>query len=226
MTESRGSEGGGVADALRSVARSRPRAVTAVASAIGYALVVGVLWGPLRTGTLADETVVLLGDLIAVVNLTALAAMLLGVRFVRRGEIRRHRAAMLTAFGLVLVFLALYLTKLGGGFEKHIVIESGMFLAAYEGVIYPAYLLMLAVHIVLSAAAVPLVIHAVVLGLSRSQAELRDSAHPRVGRWAVLAWSTSLALGVLTYVLLNHVYAWEAGTAAAVVLAAPAPRRD
>jgi putative membrane protein len=29
-----------------------------------------------------------------------------------------------------------------------------------------------------------------------------------VGRIAVLAWSVSLFLGIVTYVMLNHVYGW------------------
>jgi putative membrane protein len=38
---------------------------------------------------------------------------------------------------------------------------------------------------------------------------LRETVHARVGRVAVAAWSLSLFLGIVTYVLLNHVYGWE-----------------
>jgi putative membrane protein len=124
---------------------------------------------------------------------------------------------MLTAFSLILLFLVLYLTKVGGGFEKSIVIEDGQFLAAYSDVVRPAYLGMLAIHVLLSIVAVPVVLHAVVLGLTHSPSELRETIHPKVGRIAVAAWTLSLALGVITYVLLNHVYSWEVSERAALL---------
>ncbi len=188
-----------VADRLQSQARRSPRRVTAVVSIVGYALVFGTFGGVLPFPTISDQTVILLGDAIAVVNTGALLAIVAGVYFIKTGQIRRHRAAMLTAFTLILAFLALYLTKVGGGFEKEILAE---------GIVLYAYLIMLAVHIILSAVSVPVVVHAVVLGLSHSVPELKESAHARVGRIAVGAWGLSLFLGLVTYVMLNHIYGW------------------
>jgi putative membrane protein len=212
---------------LRDRARARPRTVTAVVSVVGYALVIGAFGGVIPFPDIADGTVNLLADAIAVVNTIALGFLVLGVWFIKRGEVRKHRAAMLTAFSLILLFLVLYLTKVGGGFEKSIVIEDGQFLAAYGEIIRPAYLGMLAVHILLSVVSVPVVLHAVVLGLTHSPSELRDSIHPTVGRIAVTAWTLSLALGVITYVLLNHVYSWEVSERAAlfVLMGVPGYRK-
>jgi putative membrane protein len=187
-----------VAD-IRSRARANPRRVTAVLSAIGYVLVIGAFTPYAPFPRISNDLVILLGDAIAVVNTGALLAILAGVYFIKTGQIRRHRAAMLTAFTLILAFLALYLTKVGGGFEKEILAE---------GVVLYAYLIMLAIHIILSAVSVPVVVHAVVLGLSHSVPELKASAHARVGRIAVAAWGLSLFLGLVTYVMLNHVYGW------------------
>ena len=198
-----------LAETVRSRARARPVVVTAALSVVGYALVIGTFVGPTPYPALSRETTLLFGDLIAVVNSAALLSLLAGWRLIRRGEVRKHRAAMLTAFGLILCFLVLYLWKVGGGFEKSLVIEEGQFLGAYAGLVRPVYLAMLAVHVVLSVLAVPVVLHAVVLGLTHSTAELRRTSHARVGRIAVYAWSLSLALGIVTYVLLNHVYGWE-----------------
>jgi putative membrane protein len=66
-----------------------------------------------------------------------------------------------------------------------------------------------------------------VLGLTHTPAELRDTSHARVGRIAVAAWSLSLFLGVVTYVLLNHVYSWEPRTRGELLLlvAGPSLRR-
>ena len=208
-----------------SVVKEHPRAVTAALSVVGYALVIGAFEGliPLFP-TLSRSAVILFSDLIAVVNTLALTALLVGWWFIRREEVRRHRTAMLTAFGLICLFLVLYLWKVGGGFEKSFVVREGQFLAGYAGVIEPFYLAMLAVHILLSVLAVPVVLYAVVLGLTRTPTELRDTAHARVGRIAVVSWSLSLFLGVVTYVMLNHVYSWvpRGEEAMLLLLAVPA----
>jgi hypothetical protein len=127
----------------------------------------------------------------------------------------------------------MYLTKVGGGFEKAIVIEGSQFLGAYAGPVRIAYLAMLAVHVLLSVVAVPVVLYPVVLGLTHSPTELRETAHARIGRIAVVSWSLSLFLGIVTYAMLNHVYGWvprgEAEAAAGAVLlllAIPARRRS
>ncbi|USZ68734.1 DUF420 domain-containing protein [Halorussus salilacus] len=178
--------------------RDNPRAATAILSVLGYVLVLGTFAGLLPIyPDLGRETVDLLSHAIAGVNTIALTALLLGWRWIRRGEVRKHRAAMLTAFALILVFLVLYLVKVGGGGEKSI---------AVTGPVYYAYLAMLAIHIVLSVVAVPVVLYAVVLGLTHTPTELRDTAHARVGRWAAGAWALSLALGIVTYLMLNHIY--------------------
>jgi len=189
-----------IARRLRAAARAHPRRATALLSLAGYALVAAAFAPGLPFPSVPDATVLLLGDAIAVVNTLALSAILTGVYFIRKDEVRRHRAAMLTAFALILLFLAMYLVKVGGGFEKAILAT---------GAVRTAYLIMLAIHILLSALAVPVVLHAVVLGLTRTPAELRDTIHARVGRIAVAAWSLSLFLGIITYLLLNHVYGWE-----------------
>ncbi len=205
------------------VARDRPRVITAVVSIVGYALVVGAFAGLIPVPEIDRGTVIILSDIIAVVNAAALLSLLAGVSFIRRGHIRRHRAAMLTAFGLIMLFLVLYLTKVGGGFEKQIVIEESQFLATYAEVIRPVYITMLAIHVVLSVVAVPVVLHAIVLGLTHPPSELADTVHPRVGWIAVIAWTLSLSLGILTYILLNHVYSWDAMHQSVFVLLVAGP---
>lgn len=201
-----------VAEDLQGWPKAHPRVVTAVLSLVGYALVVGAFGGLLPLPEISRTAVILLGDAIAVVNTIALLAILAGVRFIRRGEVRRHRAAMLTAFSFIMVFLVLYLVKVGAGFEKAILAT---------GFARGAYLAMLAVHILLSALAVPVVVHAVVLGLTHSPEELRNTIHKRVGRVAASVWGLSLFLGVVAYVLLNHVYGWEPRAELLLLLAAP-----
>ena len=194
---------------VRGSVKDHPLAVTGVLSVVGYVLVLGTFAGVVDLfPPIGKETVLLFSDAIAVVNSLALTALLVGYVLIRRGDVWRHRAAMLTAFTLILAFLVLYLWKVGGGFEKAIVIRESQFLGTYAGIIEPIYLAMLAIHILLSAVAVPVVIYPVVLGLTHTPAELAETAHARVGRIAVASWSLSLFLGVVTYFLLNHVYSW------------------
>ncbi len=181
--------------------KANPRATTVALSVAAYAVVLGTFAGLVPFPEISRATVNLLSHAIAVVNTLALASLVAGVYFIRRGQVDRHRAAMVTATVLIGAFLLMYLLKVGGGGEKRILMP--------ENALYFAYLGMLAVHIVLSVLAVPLVIHALVLGLTHSPAELRETIHPRVGRVAASTWMLSLAFGVITYVMLNHVYGYE-----------------
>lgn len=200
--------------------RDHPLATTVILSIVGYALVIGTFSGLVPAAVFPDltiEQVNRLADAIAVVNTVATLTLLSGWYWIRQDEVTKHRIAMGTGFGLILLFLVLYLTKIGGGGTKEFV---GPTLPYY------AYLGMLAVHIVLSIVAVPVVLYALVLGLTHTPRELRtETPHRRIGRIAAGAWILSLALGVVTYLLLNHVYAWEFIEAGAVLLLAAVPRR-
>lgn len=191
-------------------ARDRPLGATLLLSALGYALVIGTFAGvvPLYPD-IGEAGVDLLSHAIAVVNTLATIALALGWYWIRRDEVAKHRIAMVTAFALIVLFLLLYLPKVGGGGEKHFVLESAYAWVPLWSGIHPAYLLMLAIHIGLSVLAVPLVIYALVLGLTHTPAELAATRHAAVGRIAAGTWILSLMLGVVTYVLLNHLYAAE-----------------
>ncbi|MFC6988140.1 DUF420 domain-containing protein [Haloplanus sp. GCM10025708] len=192
-------------------AKDHPAAVTAVLSVVGYALVIGTFLGVVPGSVFPDLTLAevnALSDAIAVVNTCATLALVAGWRWIRRGAVRKHAAAMSTAFVLILVFLVLYLTKIGGGGTKEFVGPT---------LVYYPYLAMLAVHILLSIAAVPVVLYAVVLGVTHTPAELRETAHARVGRVAAGTWVLSLSMGVVAYLLLNHVYDFEFVEAAATI---------
>lgn len=182
-------------------AKAHPVAATTVLSAVGYAVVIATFAGLLPYPNVSLDTVNLLAHAIAAVNSVTLVCILAGWRWIRRGEVEKHRAAMLSAFSLIILFLVIYLFKVGGGGTKEFVGPTAV--RNY------VYLPMLAVHLVLSIVSVPVVIYAVTLGVTHTPDELRETAHARVGRIAAGAWSLSLFLGVVAYVLLNHVYDWN-----------------
>lgn len=189
----------------RNAARAHPRLTVAALSLVGYGLVIGTFLGWIPAATfphLSLSQVNLLSHAIAAVNTTATVLLVAGWRWIRRNEVRKHEYAMRAAFGLIMVFLVLYLLKIGGGGTKEI--------TGPVQVIYFAYLAMLAIHILLSVLAVPVVLYALVLGLTHTPAELRtQTPHRRVGRVAAGSWILSLVLGVVTYLLLNWVYGYE-----------------
>ena len=184
--------------------KDHPAAVTAALSVAGYAAVIGTFLGIVPGSvypSLTQAQVNLFSHAIAAINTTATLLLAAGWRWIRRDEVRKHTAAMTGAFTLILAFLVLYLWKIGGGGTKEIV--------GPPQVVYYAYLAMLAIHIVLSVVAVPVVLYALVLGLTHTPAELRQTRHARVGRVAAGSWILSLSLGVATYALLNWVYSYQ-----------------
>jgi len=184
--------------------------VTFILSFLGYAVVIGTFAGAFPYPDLSFGTVQVLTHLIAVVNTTALVLILYGWWQIRSGNVRKHRRAMISSFGLILVFLVMYLLKVGGGETKRFDINAVQDpLISLEVVRNFIYFPMLGVHLLLSILAVPVVIYAVVLGLTHSTKELREQTpHKKVGRIAAGSWSLSLFLGVITYFMLNHIYGW------------------
>ncbi|MGM0604685.1 MAG: DUF420 domain-containing protein [Halobacteriota archaeon] len=193
--------------------RDRPGMITALLSIVGYAAVVGVFLVPQVQALFPRLTLAqvdFLADAIAIVNSVAVLVLALGWYWIRAGEVRKHARAMVVGFGLILLFLAMYLPKVAGGGTKEFVLDSAYAWVPLFEWVYPAYLAMLAIHILLSILAVPLVLYAIVLGVSHTPEELRtQTPHATVGRLAAGTWILSLALGVVTYLMLNHLYAWE-----------------
>ncbi len=193
--------------------KRRPRAVTVALSVIGYVAVVGVFVSPTIAGLFPDlalSQVNVLSNAIAIVNSLTIVSILLGWYWIRNGEVRKHATAMVSSFTLILLFLGMYLPKVAGGGTKRFVGPD---------LITIGYLLMLAIHILLSILAVPVVLYAVVLGLTHSPRELREETpHATVGRIAAGTWLLSLTLGVVTYLLLNHVYDWTYTAAVIAVI--------
>lgn len=192
-----------MAAALRSRAKEHPKAVTALLTVIGYGTVLGVFLVPRFQALFPDlsrATVELLTHAIAVVNSMTILTLALGWYWIRNGNVKRHRRAMSVSFVLIVAFLGIYVPRVAGGGTKH-----------FEGpeLVTIAYLAMLAIHILLSILAVPIVIYAIVLGLTHTERELRsETPHAKIGRIAAGSWLLSLTLGVLTYLLLNHVYSF------------------
>ncbi|MFB6107729.1 MAG: DUF420 domain-containing protein [Haloplanus sp.] len=182
-------------------ARNRVPALTALLSAVSLALVFGAAFGSIPAGALPRAPTAVLHAIPhvnAVLSTTALVSILVGVAFVRRGEVRKHRALMLLSALLFALFLGLYLYK--------VVLEGPAEFPGPTGVYHTVYLPILAIHVLLAVVCIPLLYYVLLLALTRPVAALRNSAHARVGRVAASLWVVSFALGDVVYALLYVVY--------------------
>lgn len=177
------------------------RGVAAVVGIAALAIVFATVGGVIPNDQLprtSDAFVDAIPDINAALSLIAIPTILYGWVAIRRDNIRRHRYAMVTGFILFTTFLGLYLYKvaLAGPtpFDGPPIIETVV------------YLPVLATHVLLAMACVPLLFYVLLLGVTQPIPRLRDSDHPRIGRIAAPLWMTSFALGVVVYALLYVLY--------------------
>jgi len=127
-------------------------------------------------------------------SLNAVATLLLaaGWVFIRAGNWRAHRAAMVAAFAVSTLFLACYLTY-------HAIVGHVPF--AGQGVARTVYFTILISHILLAVTVPVLAIAMFALALRG-----RWAAHRRVGRVALPIWLYVSVTGVVIYLMLYHFY--------------------
>ena len=130
-----------------------------------------------------------LPELNAILNGLSALALTAGFVFIRRREITRHRAAMITAFVFSSIFLVSYIAN-------H---------ALHRDTLYPVhnatrtvYLAILASHILLSVVALPIVLITFFLSLSG-----RFRQHKKLARWTFPLWLYVSVTGVVVYLMLH-----------------------
>ena len=126
--------------------------------------------------------------------LNALATVLLaaGWIFIRQGQWRAHRAAMIAAFAVSTIFLICYLTY-------HWLVGHVPFTG--QGEVLAVYFTILISHILLAVTVPVLAIAMFVLALRG-----RFEAHRRLGRIAMPIWLYVSVTGVVIYLMLYHFY--------------------
>ncbi len=126
----------------------------------------------------------------AALNATSAILLACGYRFIRRRESRAHRACMIAAFSVSILFLISYLTY-------HYQVGSVRFPGT--GWLRTTYLTILATHTVLAALVPPLAI----VTLSRALRQRFDK-HRRLARWTLPIWMYVSVTGVIVYWMLYH----------------------
>lgn len=123
-------------------------------------------------------------------TLNAIAATLLvaGYVLVRRRRLEAHRRVMLAAFGASALFLVSYLVY-------HANAGSRPFPG--HGPVRALYLVILATHVVLAAAILPLALITLTHGL-----RARFERHVPIARWTLPIWLYVSVTGVIVYLML------------------------
>lgn len=181
--------------------RERVLPATVALTAVSLALVFGAVGGAIPASALPRAPESLLAAIPAVnaaISTVAIGTITLGWLSIRRGAVGRHRALMLLSTALFGSFLVLYLYR---------IVVHGTTHFGGPGVVYRfVYLPVLAIHILLAIAAIPLVYYALLLAGTRSVSAIPATKHARIGRLAAALWLISFALGDLVYLLLYVLY--------------------
>jgi len=141
--------------------RGRESELTALLTVVSLALVFGAALGTIPASVLPrapDGVVSLIPHVNAALSALAIGGIAVGIRAIKRGEVGRHRRAMVTTFGLFVAFLVLYLYR--------IVLEGPSDFAGPAVVERFVYLPLLGIHILLAIAAVPAVYYTLLVAAS------------------------------------------------------------
>ena len=139
-----------------------------------------------------DEVIPYLPHFQAVLNSAATIMLGAGFYFIRQRQLERHRNCMIAALVISSVFMISYLTY-------HAAVGYMPF--AGQGSIRPFYFTLLASHVILAAAIVPLVLITVYFALRGN-----FTRHPRIARWTLPLWLYVSVSGVIIYLLGFHAY--------------------
>ncbi|HEY2798666.1 MAG TPA: DUF420 domain-containing protein [Thermoanaerobaculia bacterium] len=129
----------------------------------------------------------------ATLNATSAVLLLLAYRAIRRHDVPRHRALMLSAAATSTVFLACYLY-----YHAHV---GSVRFTGQGGPVRALYFAILISHTILAVAILPLVLRTLYLGLRR-----RDDEHRRIARWTFPIWLYVSVTGVVIYLMLYRLY--------------------
>ncbi|WP_458205390.1 DUF420 domain-containing protein [Haladaptatus sp. NG-SE-30] len=186
---------------MESPVRNNVPALTALLTVVSLALVFGAVLGvvPARSIPRAPDAVIhAIPHVNAVISVVAITVIGSAWRAIRRGDVARHRRGMVAGLVLFVTFLGLYLYRVAlegpTGFPGPSVVEQFV------------YLPILAIHMLLAIACIPLLYYVLLLAVSHPISELPSTNHPRVGRIAASLWLVSFTLGVVVYALLYVVY--------------------
>lgn len=128
----------------------------------------------------------------ALLNFTTFIMLLCSLYFIKRGQIKAHKACNLVAVGLSVLFLLVYVTF-------HYLSEQAYY--GGTGSARTIYFILLISHIILSAVIVPLVLITLIRGLKGNYVR-----HKKIARYTWPIWVYVTLSGVIVYVMMAPYY--------------------
>ena len=128
----------------------------------------------------------------AFLNSASAILLVIGHRFIKKGNKQAHKKFMIATFVVSIVFLISYIT-----YHSY----HGTTRFTGQGWIRPVYFTILTSHTILAAAIVPLAIITLRRGLKD-----RIEKHVRIARWTYPIWLYVSVTGVIVYLMLYHLY--------------------
>jgi len=165
-----------------------PMALIAVVSIAAMAFLLWLVYGRIPPAEYATR-LTFLPAVNATFNALSAISLVVGYRFVRRRQLVQHERAMITAFVFSSLFLCTYILNHALHGESHY---------PPHGFFRSGYLAVLVSHILLSIAALPLVLFTFFLSLSG-----RFAIHRRVARYTFPIWLYVSVTGVVVYFWFN-----------------------
>jgi putative membrane protein len=130
--------------------------------------------------------------ILAGLNTTTIALLLVGFYFIRSGDRARHKAAMSSALGVAVLFLIVYV---------YYHMNSGLAKFGGEGFIRKVYFTILIAHVLGAITLTPIVPF-----LAYRAFTGRFEAHKRLARWTLPLWLYVSISGVVVYTMAIHIY--------------------
>lgn len=155
-------------------------------------IVAFLLYLPQKSVFVDGLNVMILPSVSASLNSCVALLLITGFIFIKKKNFKAHKACMLSATGLSVLFLISYVlyhsqaeaTKYGG-----------------EGILAFIYYFVLLTHIVLSAVVVPFVLFSVYYGLKNMSAK-----HRKLSKWTFPLWLYVSISGVIVYFMISPYY--------------------
>lgn len=159
-------------------------------SALVLLLVIGMQ--RIRLPLPAGWSTAFLPPLHAAVNAAGALTLVISLVFIKLGKVRLHRATMVAAMFLSVLFLLSYVAY-------HITNDPVRY--GGEGVLRTIYFILLASHIILAAISLPFILFTFIAGWTN-----RFSAHKRLARWVFPLWLYVAVTGPICYLMLRPYY--------------------
>ncbi len=140
----------------------------------------------------------ILPHLNAVLNALSGVLLIFGFYFIKRKEIKKHRACMLSAFVTSVLFLIFYLTHHS---IRTYYFGLGPTKFTGEGIIRPIYFIILTTHTILATVIAPFIVYT----LSRA-IKGKFEIHKKFARIVFPIWLYVSVTGVTVYTMLYQIY--------------------